>query len=95
MTDQRTPPAGYRKLLEGTRCRCIRLWQDGVGGFYCCRSTGSPAMSDDGLLEQYWSQDRCDIEFGKEIERDRIVAWLHKAGYRQIAGAIDVKEHLT
>lgn len=52
-------------------------------------------MSDDGLLEQYWSQDRCDIEFGKEIERDRIVAWLHKAGYRQIAGAIDVKEHLT
>jgi len=44
MTD--TPPAGYRKLPDGTRCRCIRLWQDGVGGFYCCRSSATLAFGD-------------------------------------------------
>lgn len=41
-----TPPAGYRKLPDGTRCRCIRLWQDGVGGFYCCRSSATLAFGD-------------------------------------------------
>ena len=41
-----TPPAGYRKLPDGTRCRCIRLWQDGVGGFYCCRSSATLAFAD-------------------------------------------------
>jgi uncharacterized membrane protein len=27
-------------------------------------------------------------------ERAKIVAWLHEAGYRQIADKIDAKEHL-
>jgi hypothetical protein len=27
-------------------------------------------------------------------ERERIVAWLYEAGYRQIANAIEAKEHL-
>jgi hypothetical protein len=27
-------------------------------------------------------------------ERAKIVAWLHEAGYRQIADAIEAKEHL-
>jgi hypothetical protein len=30
----------------------------------------------------------------EEAERERILAWLHRAGYRQIADAIEAKEHL-
>ncbi len=59
-----TPPAGYRKLPEGTRCRCIRLWQDGVGGFYCCRSSATLAFADS--LSQHCPN--CEAQ-AAEIER--------------------------
>lgn len=64
MTD--TPPAGYRKLPDGTRCRCIRLWQDGVGGFYCCRSSATLAFADS--LSQHCPN--CEAE-AAEIEKLR------------------------
>jgi len=64
MTD--TPPAGYRKLPDGTRCRCIRLWQDGVGGFYCCRSSATLAFGDS--LSQHCPN--CEAQ-AAEIERLR------------------------
>jgi hypothetical protein len=28
-------PAGYSRLPDGVRCRCIRLWTDGER-YYCC-----------------------------------------------------------
>jgi hypothetical protein len=31
---------------------------------------------------------------GAAQERAKIVAWLHEAGYRQIANKIEAKEHL-
>jgi hypothetical protein len=34
------------------------------------------------------------FENGMESERAKIVAWLHEAGYRQIADAIEAKEYL-
>ncbi len=40
MTDKQTPPAGYSKLPDGERCRCIKLWQ-GSDGFYCCKPRAS------------------------------------------------------
>lgn len=62
-----TPPAGYRKLPDGTRCRCIRLWQDGVGGFYCCRSSATLAFADS--LSQHCPN--CEAQ-AEEIEKLRM-----------------------
>lgn len=30
------PPAGFRELQGGIKCRCIRLWKDPKGGNYWC-----------------------------------------------------------
>jgi hypothetical protein len=52
-TNDAPAPAGYRKLANGVRCRCVRLWQDGHGGYYCCRpdalSPPAPAPSGSGV----------------------------------------------
>jgi hypothetical protein len=37
---------------------------------------------------------KCVKEAGAAEERAKIVAWLHEAGYRQIANAIEAKEYL-
>lgn len=37
-TVSRGPPAGYSKLPDGVRCRCVRLWADGES-HYCCNLT--------------------------------------------------------
>jgi hypothetical protein len=37
---------------------------------------------------------KCAMDLAAAEERAKIVAWLHEAGYRQIADKIDVKEHL-
>ena len=37
---------------------------------------------------------KCAREAGAAEERAKIVAWLHEAGYRQIADKIEAKEHL-
>lgn len=31
-------PEGYSKLPDGVRCRCLKLWLDPDGIFWCCRS---------------------------------------------------------
>lgn len=36
------PPPGYGILPGRLRCRCIKLWEDGKGNFYCCKR-GEPA----------------------------------------------------
>lgn len=45
------PPANYRLLPDGVRCRCINLWQDRQGRFYCCGATDAeaPAPSEDPI----------------------------------------------
>lgn len=30
-------PAGYNKLPDGVRCRCLNLWQEADGSFWCCK----------------------------------------------------------
>lgn len=45
MADEVKPtlvPLGYGKLPTGVRCRCIKLWTDGVD-HYCCK--GAPPMT--------------------------------------------------
>ena len=32
------PPAGYTKLPNNARCRCVKLWTDGVD-HYCCKAS--------------------------------------------------------
>lgn len=36
-SDGRKPPAGYTKLSTGVRCRCVHLWQQANGEYWCCR----------------------------------------------------------
>lgn len=31
-----TAPAGYTKLPTGTRCRCLQLWSEADGSYWCC-----------------------------------------------------------
>ena len=37
-------PAGYMKLADGVRCRCVRLWTDGTD-HYCCKGAAAPCAS--------------------------------------------------
>lgn len=30
-------PEHYQKLPKGIRCRCLRLWQDADGAYWCCQ----------------------------------------------------------
>jgi hypothetical protein len=34
------PPEGYTEIAAGARCRCINLWTDGRGGYFCCGGLG-------------------------------------------------------
>jgi hypothetical protein len=47
--------------------------------------------ADDHSMVQAFANHR---EAGAAEERAKIVAWLHEAGYRQIAVAIEAEEHL-
>lgn len=35
------PPAGYVALPKGAKCRCLLLWDDGDGNYYCCKEVGA------------------------------------------------------
>lgn len=32
-----SPPNGYHPLPAGFACKCVRVWQDGKGNYWCCR----------------------------------------------------------
>lgn len=36
-SDGRTPPPGYVRLGDGLRCRCVELWQQANGEYWCCQ----------------------------------------------------------
>lgn len=32
-----TAPDGYRQLPRGVRCRCLNLWRESEGDYWCCK----------------------------------------------------------
>lgn len=32
------PPEQYRQLPKGVRCRCLKLWREADGSYWCCNS---------------------------------------------------------
>ncbi len=43
-------PEGYGLLPKGVRCRCVKLWREADGTFWCCtdgkpRGTSEPPKS--------------------------------------------------
>ena len=30
------PPEGYTPLPKGVRCRCLKLWREADGSYWCC-----------------------------------------------------------
>lgn len=41
MTKAIKPPPGYTELPTGARCRCLLMWDDGHGRYYCCKMVGA------------------------------------------------------
>lgn len=41
-------PAGYKRLPDGARCRCINLWADSALNYWCCNlsTPDSPVIMD-------------------------------------------------
>lgn len=43
VADKKSPPPwGYKKLSKHVRCRCLNLWVDEQGDYWCCKSDGIP-----------------------------------------------------
>lgn len=30
------PPEHYKQLPKGVRCRCLKLWREADGSYWCC-----------------------------------------------------------
>lgn len=37
-------PANYERLPDGVRCRCINLWRDADGSYWCCKREGGETI---------------------------------------------------
>ena len=54
-------PAGHTKLPPGIRCRCLNLWQENDGEFWCCKPVADcdHIFSAYNVIDDSWVCEKC------------------------------------